>query len=57
MRIATNSEKIDISLEVKTAEIAKKFSNIFNKSFSKKCKRKGINFVQLVSPTRVIKLR
>ncbi len=28
MPIATNSEKIDISLEVKTAELAKKFSQI-----------------------------
>ena len=31
MPIATNSEIIDISLEVKTAEIAKKFSNIIKK--------------------------
>ena len=32
MPIATNSEKIDISLEVKTAEIAKYFSKILKKS-------------------------
>ena len=32
MLIATNSEKIDISLEVKTAEIAKYFSKILKKS-------------------------
>ena len=32
MHIATNSEIIDISLEVKTAEIAKKFSKILKKS-------------------------
>jgi tRNA threonylcarbamoyladenosine biosynthesis protein TsaE len=31
MRIATNSEIIDISLEVKTAELAKKFSKIIKK--------------------------
>ena len=31
MLIATNSEIIDISLEVKTAELAKKFSRIFTK--------------------------
>ena len=31
MPIATNSSKIDISLEGKTAEIAKKFSKIVNK--------------------------
>jgi len=31
MHIATNSEKIDISLEVKTAEIAKNFSKIIKK--------------------------
>ena len=31
MPIATNSEKIDISLEVKTAELAKKFSQILKK--------------------------
>ena len=31
MLIATNSEKIDISLEVKTAEVAKKFSQILKK--------------------------
>ena len=31
MRIATNSEIIDISLEVKTAEIAKNFSKIIKK--------------------------
>ena len=31
MHIATNSEIIDISLEVKTAEIAKKFSKILKK--------------------------
>jgi len=31
MPIATNSEKIDISLEVKTAEVAKKFSQILKK--------------------------
>ena len=31
MHIATNSEIIDISLEVKTAELAKKFSRIFTK--------------------------
>ena len=31
MRIATNSEIIDISLEVKTAELAKNFSNILKK--------------------------
>jgi len=31
MRIATNSEIIDISLEVKTAELAKKFSRILKK--------------------------
>ena len=31
MLIATNSDKIDISLEVKTAELAKKFSRIFTK--------------------------
>ena len=31
MLIATNSEKIDISLEVKTAELAKKFSQILKK--------------------------
>jgi len=31
MPIATNSGKIDISLEVKTAELAKKFSKIFKK--------------------------
>ena len=31
MHIATNSEKIDISLEVKTAELAKKFSKILKK--------------------------
>ena len=31
MHIATNSEIIDISLEVKTAEIAKKFSKILEK--------------------------
>jgi tRNA threonylcarbamoyl adenosine modification protein YjeE len=30
MHIATNSETIDISLEVKTAEVAKKFANILN---------------------------
>ena len=32
MHIATNSEVIDISLEVKTAELAKKFSKILKKS-------------------------
>ena len=32
MHIATNSEVIDISLEVKTAEIAKNFSKILKKS-------------------------
>ena len=32
MHIATNSEIIDISLEVKTAEIAKNFSKIIKKS-------------------------
>ena len=32
MHIATNSELIDISLEVKTAELAKKFSKILKKS-------------------------
>jgi len=32
MHIATNSETIDISLEVKTAELAKKFSKILKKS-------------------------
>ena len=32
MLIATNSEKIDISLEVKTVEIAKYFSKILKKS-------------------------
>jgi tRNA threonylcarbamoyladenosine biosynthesis protein TsaE len=32
MHIATNSGKIDISLEVKTAEIAKNFSKILKKS-------------------------
>jgi len=32
MHIATNSELIDISLEVKTAEIAKNFSKILRKS-------------------------
>ena len=31
MPIATNSDKIDISLEVKTAEIAKNFSQILKK--------------------------
>ena len=31
MHIATNSEVIDISLEVKTAELAKKFSKILKK--------------------------
>jgi len=31
MRIATNSEIIDISLEVKTVELAKKFSKILKK--------------------------
>jgi tRNA threonylcarbamoyladenosine biosynthesis protein TsaE len=31
MLIATNSDKIDISLEVKTAELAKKFSQILKK--------------------------
>ncbi len=31
MHIATNSSKIDISLEVKTAELAKKFSKILKK--------------------------
>ena len=31
MPIATNSEKIDISLEVKTAELAKNFSNRLKK--------------------------
>ena len=31
MHIATNSEIIDISLEVKTAELAKNFSKILNK--------------------------
>ena len=31
MRIATNSEIIDMSLEVKTAELAKKFSKILKK--------------------------
>ena len=31
MHIATNSEKIDITLEVKTAELAKKFSKILKK--------------------------
>ena len=31
MPIATNSEKIDISSEVKTAELAKNFSNILEK--------------------------
>ena len=31
MPIATNSEIIDISLEVKTAELAKKFSHILKK--------------------------
>ena len=31
MLIATNSEKIDISLEVKTAELAKNFSKILKK--------------------------
>ena len=31
MHIATNSGKIEISLEVKTAEIAKKFSKILKK--------------------------
>ena len=31
MHIATNSETIDISLEVKTAELAKKFSKILKK--------------------------
>jgi len=32
MHIATNSEVIDISLEVKTAELAKKFSKILKKN-------------------------
>jgi len=32
MHIATNSEIIDISLEVKTAEVAKKFSKILKKN-------------------------
>ena len=32
MHIATNSEIIDISLEVNTAELAKKFSKILKKS-------------------------
>ena len=32
MHIAINSETIDISLEVKTAELAKKFSKILNKN-------------------------
>ena len=32
MHIATNSEIIDISLEVKTAELAKKFSKILKKN-------------------------
>jgi len=32
MHIATNSETIDISLEIKTAEIAKNFSKILKKS-------------------------
>ena len=32
MLIATNNGKIDISLEVKTAELAKKFSKILNKN-------------------------
>jgi tRNA threonylcarbamoyladenosine biosynthesis protein TsaE len=32
MHIATNSGKIDISLEVKTAKLAKKFSKILKKS-------------------------
>ena len=32
MHIATNSEKIDISQEVKTAELAKKFSKILKKN-------------------------
>ena len=32
MHIATKSEKIDISLEVKTAELAKNFSKILEKS-------------------------
>ena len=31
MPIATNSEKIDISLEVNTAELAKKFSQILKR--------------------------
>ena len=31
MPIATNSEKIDISSEVKTAELAKNFSNLLEK--------------------------
>ena len=31
MHIATNSEIIDISLEVKTAELAKNFSKILKK--------------------------
>ena len=31
MLIATNSEKIDISLEDKTSELAKKFSRILHK--------------------------
>jgi tRNA threonylcarbamoyladenosine biosynthesis protein TsaE len=32
MHIATNSEIIDISLEVKTAELAKKFSKVLKKN-------------------------
>ena len=31
MPIATNGEKIDISLEVNTAELAKKFSQVLKK--------------------------
>jgi len=31
MPIATNSEKIDISLEDKTSELARKFSTVLNK--------------------------
>jgi len=31
MPIATNSEKIDISLEDKTSELARKFSTLLNK--------------------------
>ena len=42
MHIATNSEIIDISLEVKTAELAKKFSKLLKKGefFSKLHKKR-----------------